>query len=411
VKALVGIAAVLWVALVVSDASAISPSPPTVKAFKAVAAREATGIVRVDATTPAGKLVGAGIVVGPTLVATVEHLIHGATAITLLRGRKVIGTGTVIGSDPLTDVALIQSDSPLGGFEFKLDTRLPKIGAAVAVLGGSPVAATPGTVGSVPWSRRIGGVNRQGASRTDALVAPSSSGGPIVTPSGSLVGLADVGTKTADGLAYIVASATAAPLVAGWQGAPQPVGGATLNGCVVVPTPAAKPDGTLKETLAQLDPGKTYDVTMATNCGTFTIQLDQAQSPNAVGSFVELVLRGFFDHTIFHRIVPGFVIQGGDPTGTGTGGPGYETVDTPPADATYTHGVVAMAKASDEAPGTAGSQFFIVTAANAGLGPDYAIIGKVTAGLPVVDRIGLLGQANQEPVQVVELESATVTVS
>jgi cyclophilin family peptidyl-prolyl cis-trans isomerase len=118
-----------------------------------------------------------------------------------------------------------------------------------------------------------------------------------------------------------------------------------------------------------------------------------------------------FDHTIFHRIVPGFVIQGGDPTGTGTGGPGYETVDTPPADAAYTHGVVAMAKASDEAPGTAGSQFFIVTSANDALTADYAIIGKVTTGLKVVDRIGLLGQANQEPVQVVELEVATVTVS
>ena len=152
-------------------------------------------------------------------------------------------------------------------------------------------------------------------------------------------------------------------------------------------------------------------MTIQTNCGTFTIQLDPTESPNAVGSFVELALKGFFDHTIFHRIVPGFVIQGGDPTGTGSGGPGYETVDTPPADAIYTHGVVAMAKASDEAPGTAGSQFFIVTPPRASLTPDYAIIGKVTTGLKVVDLIGTLGQPNEQPVQVVELETATVTVS
>ena len=85
--------------------------------------------------------------------------------------------------------------------------------------------------------------------------------------------------------------------------------------------------------------------------------------------------------TIFHRIVPGFVIQGGDPTGTGTGGPGYLTVDTPPASAAYTLGVVAMAKTQQQPAGTAGSQFFVVTVPNAGLPPDYAIIGKVTSGL------------------------------
>jgi cyclophilin family peptidyl-prolyl cis-trans isomerase len=136
--------------------------------------------------------------------------------------------------------------------------------------------------------------------------------------------------------------------------------------------------------------------------------MDQAQSPNAVTSFVSLVQRGFFDGTIFHRIVPGFVIQGGDPTATGTGGPGYETVDTPPKNASYTHGVVAMAKTATEPAGTAGSQFFVVTVANAGLPPDYAIIGKVVKGLPVVDHIGTLGDASQQPTQVVKIQRATV---
>ena len=409
-KALFCVAAFLCAACWAAGASATTPLV-SAKAFKAVATREGSGIVRVEATTPAGKLVGAGIVVGPTLVATVEHLVHGATSVTLMRGAKVIGTGTVIGSDPGSDLALIQSDTPIGGYEFKLPATPPKPGAAIAVLGGSPLTATAGSVGSLSSTLRVGGVTRTGLASTDALVAPAWSGGPIVTATGLLVGLADVGTKTANGAAYLVTSAAAAPLVTKWTAAPQPIGGALLNGCVAVPSPTPKPDGKLTESLASLAANKTYEVTMQTNCGTFTIQLDQAESPNAVGSFVALALKGFFDHTIFHRIVPGFVIQGGDPTGTGTGGPGYETVDTPPANATYTLGVVAMAKASDEAPGTAGSQFFIVTAANAGLPADYAIIGKVTSGLNVVDRIGLLGQASQVPIQVVELETASVTIS
>ncbi|HWE80914.1 MAG TPA: peptidylprolyl isomerase [Gaiellaceae bacterium] len=186
---------------------------------------------------------------------------------------------------------------------------------------------------------------------------------------------------------------------------------ATKTGCTVVASPPAMPAGKLKKPTTVLDKSKTYDVTIVTNCGSFTFRLDQAQSPHATASFVSLVQRGFFNKTVFHRIAVGFVIQGGDPTGTGSGGPGYETVDTPPASANYTHGVVAMAKTQTEAPGTAGSQFFVVTAPNAGLTPDYAIIGKVTKGLAVVDRIGTLGDANQAPTMVVEIIQATVKES
>jgi cyclophilin family peptidyl-prolyl cis-trans isomerase len=181
------------------------------------------------------------------------------------------------------------------------------------------------------------------------------------------------------------------------------------NGCIVVSAPKMAPKKQQKPNV-QLPPSKTYDVTIVTNCGSFTIRMDQKQSPNAAASFVTLVQRGFFNETIFHRIVPGFVIQGGDPTGTGTGGPGYSTVDTPPKNASYTHGVVAMAKTATEPAGTAGSQFFIVTVANAGLPPDYAIIGKVIKGLAVVDHIGTLGDASQQPTQVVEIRQASVKV-
>ena len=118
----------------------------------------------------------------------------------------------------------------------------------------------------------------------------------------------------------------------------------------------------------------------------------------------------YFDGTVFHRIVPGFVIQGGDPTGTGGGGPGYKTVDKPPASTRYTHGVVAMAKTQAEAPGTSGSQFFVVTARDAGLPPDYAVLGKVVQGLDVVDRIGKLGDVNERPTELVQIEHAAVTI-
>jgi cyclophilin family peptidyl-prolyl cis-trans isomerase len=189
-------------------------------------------------------------------------------------------------------------------------------------------------------------------------------------------------------------------------------GGETTDasGCTPVSAPAGAAR-TAPRPKALLAPGKQYDVTVETNCGSFTIRLDQAQSPKAAASFAALVEAGYFDGTIFHRIVPGFVIQGGDPSQSGNGGPGYTTVDKPPAGATYTHGVVAMAKTGSQPAGAAGSQFFVVTVANAGLPPDYAIVGKVTHGLDVVDRIGKLGDASEQPTEVVEITKATLKTS
>jgi peptidyl-prolyl cis-trans isomerase B (cyclophilin B) len=182
------------------------------------------------------------------------------------------------------------------------------------------------------------------------------------------------------------------------------------SGCTTVTAPASVARQAPKPTAA-LAADKHYDVTFQTNCGSFTVRLDQAQSPHAAASFVSLVQHGFLDSTIFHRIVVGFVSQGGDPTQSGTGGPGYSTVDKPPAGASYAHGVVAMAKTGAEPPGTAGSQFFVVTAANAGLPPDYAIVGTVTKGLDVVDAIGKLGDAREQPTEVVEITKAIVKTS
>jgi cyclophilin family peptidyl-prolyl cis-trans isomerase len=163
--------------------------------------------------------------------------------------------------------------------------------------------------------------------------------------------------------------------------------------------------------LAKLEEGKTYRLVIQTNKGAFTIELDRETAPCTSASFVSLAQKGFFNGIKFHRIVPGFVIQGGDPTGKGSGGPGYSTVDVPPDDAKYTKGVVAMAKTPTEPAGTAGSQFFVVTAEDSGLTPEYAVLGKVVEGLDVVEKIGKLGGADERPTEPVEIETVKVEAS
>jgi cyclophilin family peptidyl-prolyl cis-trans isomerase len=185
----------------------------------------------------------------------------------------------------------------------------------------------------------------------------------------------------------------------------------TAEGCADIEAPAAKADGGATKPSAPLDEATTYVLVVETSCGDFEITLDQELAPNTAASLVALANDGYFDDTTFHRIVPGFVIQGGDPTGSGSGGPGYSTVDPPPSDAAYTRGVVAMAKTQLEAPGTSGSQFFVVTAEDAGLPPEYAIVGEVTQGYATVERIGALGDANEQPTQPVVIERVTVRES
>jgi len=162
-----------------------------------------------------------------------------------------------------------------------------------------------------------------------------------------------------------------------------------------------------KAELANLDDGKTHQIVVDTSKGSFTFELATKISPCTTASIAGLVQKGFYDGLTFHRIVPGFVIQGGDPAGDGTGGPGYSTVDAPPQDTKYVKGLVAMAKAGNEPAGTSGSQFFVVTA-DTGLPPDYAVLGRVTDGLDVVETIGELGDANDPsgaPTERVEIKS------
>jgi peptidyl-prolyl cis-trans isomerase B (cyclophilin B) len=146
-----------------------------------------------------------------------------------------------------------------------------------------------------------------------------------------------------------------------------------------------------------------------TNCGEFTIELDTRRAPSTTSSFAGLVEQGLYDDTLIHRIEPGFVVQGGDPKGDGTGGPGYFVDEPPPQGLSYTRGTVAMAKTEVEPPGRSGSQFFVVTApADAGLPPDYALLGRVSEGYETIERIeGLVGPDGQPEAPAV-IESITL---
>jgi cyclophilin family peptidyl-prolyl cis-trans isomerase len=179
------------------------------------------------------------------------------------------------------------------------------------------------------------------------------------------------------------------------------------NGCKKVEAPKPRQE-TLKAPEETVEKGEKLTAVVETSCGTFDIALDTTRAPKIANSFAYLAEEGFYDDLTFHRIVPEFVIQGGDPEGTGSGGPGYKVTEKPPANLAYTKGVVAMAKSSAEPPGTAGSQFFVVTGADAGLPPEYALVGKVSSGMDVVEQIGKLGTPEEKPKQTVLIEKMTI---
>lgn len=179
------------------------------------------------------------------------------------------------------------------------------------------------------------------------------------------------------------------------------------GGCKKVAAPPPK-EVSFKAPKQVLKRGQAATATVKTSCGTFEIALDTTRAPKTANSFAFLADEGFYDNLTFHRVAKGFVIQGGDPEGTGAGGPGYSVEEKPPANLAYTKGIVAMAKTSAEPPGSSGSQFFVVTAADAGLPPEYALVGKVSKGFDVVKRIEALGTPEEKPSQTVLIEEVTV---
>ena len=150
--------------------------------------------------------------------------------------------------------------------------------------------------------------------------------------------------------------------------------------------------------------GSKHESAQSTTTGSSTNGCTTVSAPKAAASMFALAKNRFFDQTIVHRVATGFVVQGGDPTGSGMGGPGYSTEDTPARSTRYTRGVVAMAKTQTDPPGTAGSQWFVVTADDAGLPAEYAVIGEVTGGYDAIERMDKLGTQSQEPSKTIVVE-------
>jgi cyclophilin family peptidyl-prolyl cis-trans isomerase len=199
------------------------------------------------------------------------------------------------------------------------------------------------------------------------------------------------------GLLIIAATLAGGACTAGPPASAAPSIAAANGGC-----PTSQPD--------QLPAGETRTVTIATALGSMTLKIEADLSPIAAGNFVALAGCGYYDGVVFHRVVPGFVIQGGDPTGTGTGGPGY-TIKDEPVRAQYGRGVVAMARTMQ--PDSVGSQFFIVlddgarealVSANT-----YQIIGHVTAGMETADAITAAAAGVELPADPVEMTQVTVS--
>lgn len=159
-----------------------------------------------------------------------------------------------------------------------------------------------------------------------------------------------------------------------------------------------------------IEPGKTYTATLKTTAGDIVIELDSQNTPITANNFAFLAQQGFYDNSIFHRVIDGFMIQGGDPRGNGSGGPGYQFKDEP-FNGEYTRGTVAMANSG---PDTNGSQFFIMHA-DYNLPKNYVIFGRVISGLETVDKIAAApvkrspGGENSQPLSPVTINSASVT--
>ncbi|MBW3615187.1 MAG: peptidylprolyl isomerase [Actinobacteria bacterium] len=161
----------------------------------------------------------------------------------------------------------------------------------------------------------------------------------------------------------------------------------------------------------EIDPEKRYTATMSTSMGDVVIALDAVQAPQTVNNFVFLARDGYFDGTTFHRVIKDFMVQGGDPTGTGAGGPGYRIADEFHPELRFDRPyLLAMANAG---PGTNGSQFFITVGPNGvALPPQYSLFGKVVKGMDVVDQIEKVRTgAADKPNTDVTINSVTITES
>ena len=182
--------------------------------------------MRIEVTSCTGSDIGTGFLLSHRLVATVEHVIDNSRKITIKQNGQVVAHGTVIGADSARDVALVHTDTAIPGHLFQLTGKAPRLGDDVAALGfplGLPLTVTRGSVSGTDRTIPIEGIRRRSLVQTDAAVNPGNSGGPLITDNGTVVGLVDLGTAKANGLAFAVSAKVAHALLAAWRAAPQPI--------------------------------------------------------------------------------------------------------------------------------------------------------------------------------------------
>ena len=229
---------------------------------------------------------------------------------------------------------------------------------------------------------------------------------PALAACGKDEGLSDASTTPTTTTATVAQSATTTTTALPPRSA--------KDGCdpVAPPKPSSSPTRRLSKKM--LSTKSSYEAVLQTNCGTIRILLAVRRAPKTTSAFAGLVRNRFYDGLSFHRIAKpagnDYVIQGGDPLGDGNGGPGYSVVEKPGKTTKYTRGIVAMAKTATDAPGTSGSQFFIVTAEETPLPPEYALLGRVIGSFAAVNRIAKLetDPVSEMPVDPVVIQRAAI---
>jgi hypothetical protein len=189
-------------------------------------ARVRSGVLRLETNLCDGEGQGTGFLLSPRLIATVQHVVDGASAITVKRNGEILSSATVIGSDADADIALLRTDAPLAGFNFKLADRRPRLAEDVAAIGfplGLPLSVDRGSISGSDRTVTIGGIKRTRLIQTDAALNPGNSGGPLISIADArVVGLVDLKKVAASGVGFAVSADVARPLIDAWSLAPQP---------------------------------------------------------------------------------------------------------------------------------------------------------------------------------------------